>query len=510
MTSTNASPMHASYLNASLLLKKGRKIFLLLLSVLSISSLTYAQQCTFVSKIIASSVMVPMAGHTDGTLAIEVVDGVGPFTYTVHDMQMNVIQPPTVVATAPFVVKNLAPGYYWIDIVDSRGCKSFVDGDLQTMPCTFVSKYSNVVVPKPGFSNGSFTVTVVDGTAPFHVTVYDGAMNLIPGYENLTFNSSPFTISGLPNKYYWVGIVDSKGCYSFVDVDLQCYTNCTPTKICTYTQGYYGNPGGQNSHTKLIDAILTANGGSVMVGRPGHSVKAITSQQILDFLPGGGPSKVLAAINGTLGTAPYTGTSTNTLLSQTLTLTLNLGISGTQLGGISLSGLVSPAVISAVVAAGYPNTAAGLLSFANDALAGGNLHGVTLSAISDAATAINEYFDECRLYAGPQAIVAVSPKSDGEKDQNAEAKIGITVSASPNPFQSTLHFVIESKVSGSAELGLYNLSGAKVAVPFSGYISAGRSQTVDYTVPSTLRGGLMYMMRVGDKMTSGKLVSASH
>lgn len=507
MTSTNASYVITSNLNGSLLLKKGRKFFLLLLSVLSFSAYSFAQKCTFVTKLIESSIMFPMQGHSDGAFALDVVDGVGPFSYIIYDGNMNVIRPATVVATEPFVIKDLAPGYYWIDITDSRGCESIADVNLQTAPCTFVSKFSDVKVATPGLSNGSFTVTVVDGTGPFHVTVYDMAMNLIPGYENLTFASSPFTISGLPNNYYWVGIVDSKGCYSFVDVDLQCYTNCTPTKICTYTQGYYGVPGGNNSHLKLLQSIFAA--GPITVGRPGHSVTATTPQQVIDFLPGGGPSKVLVG-DGTLGTAPYTGTSTNTLLSQTLTLALNLRIPGTQLGGVSLTGLVSQSVINAVVAAGYTNSVAGLLSFANDALAGGNLHGVTLSNINDAVTAINEYFDECRLYAGPQVVVAVSPKSDGEKDQSAEARSGITVSASPNPFQSTLHFVIESKVSGNAELGLYNLSGAKVAVPFSGYISAGRSQTVDYTVPSTLRGGLMYMMRVGDKTTSGKLVSASH
>jgi hypothetical protein len=46
-------------------------------------------------------------------------------------------------------------------------------------------------------------------------------------------------------------------------------------------------------------------------------------------------------------------------------------------------------------------------------------------------------------------------------------------------------------------------------VPYSGHLSAGQTQTVDYTVPSTLRGGLMYMLKVGNKTTSGKLVSSS-
>jgi hypothetical protein len=106
--------------------------------------------------------------------------------------------------------------------------------------------------------------------------------------------------------------------------------------------------------------------------------------------------------------------------------------------------------------------------------------------------------------------VLASPRTTEVNEDKAEVVSDIMVAASPNPFQSNIRFVIQSKVSGNAELGLYNMAGAKVAVPFSGYISAGRSQTVDYTVPSTLRGGLLYMMKVGDKMTSGKLISASH
>ena len=96
------------------------------------------------------------------------------------------------------------------------------------------------------------------------------------------------------------------------------------------------------------------------------------------------------------------------------------------------------------------------------------------------------------------------------RQAQAEAVSGdLTVVAGPNPFQSNIRFVIKSKVSGNAELGLYNLSGAKVAVPFRGHVSAGQTQTVDYTVPSTLRGGMMYMLKVGNKVTSGKLVSGN-
>ncbi|HEU4903021.1 MAG TPA: hypothetical protein VFT06_09520 [Flavisolibacter sp.] len=506
MTSTNAVRVVAPSLNGSRIMKNGRKFFLMLFALFCLSSFSFAQvQCALSSTIIPSSIVLPMGGM-GGSFVIDITGGTGPYKYTVYDMHMNLIQPEATALTEPFVVKDLAAGYYWVDIVDANGCKTFVDGDLQTHPCTFVANYSNVVNASYGQANGSFQVNIVDGVAPFEVTVYDMHMNLITPL--LVFNTAPFTISGLPSNYYWVGIRDARGCYGFVDVDVQCYKNCEPVKICTYTQGYYGVPGGNNSHLNLLNSILA--GGPITVGSNGRTVKAVTAQQVIDFLPGGGPSKVLALGNGTLGTAPYTGTSNNTLLSQTLTLALNLGIPGTTLGSIPLTGLVSNSVINAVTASGNTATVAGLLAFANSALGGGSLYGVTLSNINDAVTAINEYFDECRLYTGAPMVILASPRTTEMNQDKAEVASDIMVAASPNPFQSNIRFVIQSKVSGNAELGLYNMAGAKVAVPFSGYISAGRSQTVDYTVPSTMRGGLLYMMKVGDKMTSGKLISASH
>jgi hypothetical protein len=49
--------------------------------------------------------------------------------------------------------------------------------------------------------------------------------------------------------------------------------------------------------------------------------------------------------------------------------------------------------------------------------------------------------------------------------------------------------------------------GAKLQVVYSGYIYAGKGQTVEYKVPELYRTNLMYVFRVGDKVVTGKLIN---
>jgi hypothetical protein len=61
-------------------------------------------------------------------------------------------------------------------------------------------------------------------------------------------------------------------------------------------------------------------------------------------------------------------------------------------------------------------------------------------------------------------------------------------------------------VSGKGSLDLYNLLGQKVTTVFHGNVDAGISKTVEYTVPNANRTSLMYIFRVGNLTSSGKLI----
>ncbi|RPD47510.1 hypothetical protein [Paracnuella aquatica] len=83
----------------------------------------------------------------------------------------------------------------------------------------------------------------------------------------------------------------------------------------------------------------------------------------------------------------------------------------------------------------------------------------------------------------------------------------LKVTASPNPYHDQVQFRIESPVSGQGVLEVYNLLGQKVQTIFQGHVFAGKTQTVNYTVPHSLRTTLIYQMRVGSYRTTGKLLN---
>ena len=220
--------------------------------------------------------------------------------------------------------------------------------------------------------------------------------------------------------------------------------------LCTYTQGYYGNVGGKScsegvsySTTGLIQKALESYPSGVMtIGLPGRSVWMKSTEDIDDIirvLPGGGSSyvlpladKKLSDING--GSSPYLkkGNINNTLLAQTITLGLNLGIDNNlgnfvlQAGTLATAApqggcgskipmprscsydIYTPTIneykyfdIPAVVNLLPNKTVQGLFDMANMALGGGDLPpGVTLSALASAVDVINNAFDGCRISMG--------------------------------------------------------------------------------------------------------------
>jgi hypothetical protein len=284
---------------------------------------------------------------------------------------------------------------------------------------------------------------------------------------------------------------------------------------------------------------------------------------IIDVLPGGGSAKELAAGNPSICALPASylknGRINNVLLAQTITLALNVNIvNPSGLGGFVLQAgvfatadidgdcgsttpkvrvcnynplapynlvsvtnqylfkSISQAVVDAIV--GTKNVS-GLLELANNALANtdgvvGFENGATLADINDAVSHINEGFDECRIFIGWN--VAPCPAFDPSVPSSpritttaiAEESVQtLTVNAFPNPFRNRVNFVIASPVSGKASLEVYNMFGQKVKTVYQGYITAGRSQVVEYRAPEIINQSLIYIFRVGDKKVTGKLIN---
>jgi len=80
-----------------------------------------------------------------------------------------------------------------------------------------------------------------------------------------------------------------------------------------------------------------------------------------------------------------------------------------------------------------------------------------------------------------------------------------TVKAYPNPFSDKIKFVVSSPVSGKGNLDIYNMMGQRVKTVYQGFIAAG-TQTFELNLPTQQIANLVYVLRIGDKKMSGKIL----
>jgi len=80
-----------------------------------------------------------------------------------------------------------------------------------------------------------------------------------------------------------------------------------------------------------------------------------------------------------------------------------------------------------------------------------------------------------------------------------------TVKAYPNPFSDRVKFMVTSTVAGNGNLEVYNMMGQKVKTVYQGYIAKG-TQTFELSLPKQNVGNLVYVLRIGDKKMTGKIL----
>jgi hypothetical protein len=273
-------------------------------------------------------------------------------------------------------------------------------------------------------------------------------------------------------------------------------------------------------------------------------------------LPGGGPATFLPAGNSTITTNCFgepayltkQGRINNILLSQTLTLSLNVrwdngklllfrlrsGYLTTQKmsgcgpdavpveicdGSTIKSIKMNQAVIDYL---GANNTVADLLQLANDVLGGTKTPGVngvpSYNDINDVVSAINEAFDEGRMFLNyydekqtcetlfpTPALPGSSNLVTTTTSQSRETIPVVTVTAFPNPFTDYVNIVVDSKISGQGSLEVYNISGQKVKTVFQGHINAG-TQKFSFSLPTRQTSNFFYILRVENEKATGKLL----
>lgn len=283
-------------------------------------------------------------------------------------------------------------------------------------------------------------------------------------------------------------------------------------QFCSLTQGYYGNPGGYYCNgmgtAELIESLLEDE--DLVVGSNGNTMTFTSGESgcIISLLPGGGPSKKITGANTCAshpGIQTKNGIIKNSLLAQTITLGLNLRLS-TDLGALQMfSDTLMTAPSSGcdgegdTITGGYNSriipqsvynvlsqngtiipTVDDLFALANTALGGGAIGATTLSAISDAASKINEGFDECQFGYFVQPLYTQSMAASGSNSPILDVT-SLDMQIYPNPFNTSTRIEFIAPESGHACVEIYTLTGSKIAVLYDGMVEAGTKYQYDFT-----------------------------
>jgi len=184
--------------------------------------------------------------------------------------------------------------------------------------------------------------------------------------------------------------------------------SCIYDPNCSFTQGFWGNPGGKKdglTTTEMIDVALESNGGSIIIGADGQSITVSSAKCVLSLLPSTGGPRALKT-----GDEVYEGNCSqnkknrirNRLGAETLVLSLNT-LNSPGLNSVVLCDpancLLDRVPDSVCEALGDGGTIADLLVLANETL--GGTYDVTdrnfYSEVNEAINVISERYNDCKI-----------------------------------------------------------------------------------------------------------------
>ena len=247
-------------------------------------------------------------------------------------------------------------------------------------------------------NEGAFTALVYGGAKPY---IYQWSTGSRVNYVN-----------GLSEGHYSLTITDANGLRLVVGADIEGFDcEAASCDFRTQTQGGWGAvPAGNNPGVYLHANFAAAFPGGLVVGC-NNTLTLTSAQAVTDFLPSG---SVPSALTGDL-TDPGNSYD-NVLAGQVVALSLNVGFDNYDAAFGASSAALGDLVIASGDFAGL--TVQQLLDAAN-AYLGGCASPYTASQLNDAATAVNENFDNGTQNSGyvlcPQAsTLEVSVDATGE------------------------------------------------------------------------------------------------
>ena len=370
---------------------------------------------------------------------------------------------------------------------------------------TVAGTYTVTVTGQNCSGQGSGTLTV----SPQPVCNITGDDSICTGFTTsfcatAGMSSYAWTGPGFSGSSQCTGAIDSAGVYTVIITDANgCADTCSKTlniktclrEFCTYTMGGWGSgcpdsqkgdslstqPGCIRDHyfSQVFPNGVKIGDPTGPNGAPWYTAFWQTSKAVEDYLPAGKTPKVL--------THDYTNpveTSAGVLAGQILALRLNreyscagifalLGHPGTCYGsfeipvscgkfaGISVDSFL---VIADIVVGAKPGYL-GVL----------NLFGAKVSDVADAATCMNELFDECDPFAPPKIVIVNGnlPSLNKEPISTALPEEFSVSQNYPNPFNPFTQINYALPTDCRVTLSIYNILGQKVRVLVDEDQSAG-------------------------------------
>ena len=298
-------------------------------------------------------------------------------------------------------------------------------------------------------TGNTLTAIVSGGVTPYTFSwnlAGDGHLTGGQGTQTITFNI------GLGPVALALTVSDAAGGTAQCSATVRCTPQPPAAGLCTLSQGFYGNSGSAFNGTRslaLMQGLLPA--GDLVIGKPGRSVTLAlpAAACIIQRLPATGRPRALPSSLGdstisqsTCQSSPValpldsSGRLSNTLLGQTIVLSLNTRLSA-GLGSVQICNIMTMqashpgpdglfgtnddvrnpgpdgalgtlddpmvtlnipySVTTALSALGLTNTVNGLLELANRGLAGETTGGASLDDLNAAVNAVNTGFGGCRF-----------------------------------------------------------------------------------------------------------------
>ena len=160
---------------------------------------------------IETSLTLPVCNSNSGSITIDdVIGGIAPYQFTWRDSNQQLLQ------EGGQELINLTVGTYFVEVLDSDGCRYAqpaieLISDVTREPSLSVEA---IVESYCEAANGSVTIEIVQGQAPYQLTILDNNDQVI---DVQTTNFSTVTFGLLKKGTYHTLLEDANGCESTLD-----------------------------------------------------------------------------------------------------------------------------------------------------------------------------------------------------------------------------------------------------------------------------------------------------